>query len=375
MMKKTPYKLLAVSTFLTITTTYAITPVAAFASEIAQTNTGDMSLSANEEQMKKALQDAGVFAKFMNDYSSLLIHNPDVNFEGITINGYADLPSKIVQDQQNARAHAVTWDTQIKGQLLNTLTDIIEYDKKFENHYGTLVEAIKTGNGDTLKKEITDLRSEVQKNQEYAQKLIQELTKLKEDIGQDVRAFGSDKDLLYSILKNQGAAVEDDQKRLNEVLAEINYQKDIESKGLTMVKIPFPPVMISGGIMIGDARSKLSTLEPQLAQLRQTVDYKITLNRVVGVAFNNISEMHSAIDKAISSLTYMSAQWDDLDSKYSGVLGHIEKASEKADQNKFKFLKPTLDAAQVSWKTLRTDVVTLKEGIKELKVQPVTPQK
>ncbi|PEI91341.1 hemolysin [Bacillus pseudomycoides] len=375
MMKKIPYKLLAVSTFLTITTTYAITPVAAFASEIAQTNTGDMSLSANEEQMKKALQDAGVFAKSMNDYSSLLIHNPDVNFEGITINGYAELPGKIVQDQQNARAHAVTWDTQIKGQLLNTLTDIIEYDKKFENHYGTLVEAIKTGNGDTLKKEITDLRSEVQKNQEYAQKLIQELTKLKEDIGQDVRAFGSDKDLLYSILKNQGAAVEDDQKRLNEVLAEINYQKDIESKGLTMVKIPFPPVMISGGIMIGDARSKLSTLEPQLAQLRQTVDYKITLNRVVGVAFNNISEMHSAIDKAINSLTYMSAQWDDLDSKYSGVLGHIEKVSEKADQNKFKFLKPILDAAQVSWKTLTTDAITLKEGIKELKVQPVTPQK
>ena len=28
-----------------------------------------------------------------------------------------------------------------------------------------------------------------------------------------------------------------------------------------------------------------------------------------------------------------------------------------------------------SWKTLRTDAVTLKEGIKELKVETVTPQK
>ncbi|MBJ8031470.1 alpha-helical pore-forming toxin family protein [Bacillus cereus group sp. N21] len=375
MMKKLPYKILAVSTFLTMTTTYAVTPVATFASEIEQTNTGDMSLSANEEKMKKALQDAGVFAKSTNDYSCLLINNPDVNFEGIIINGYADLPIKIVQDQKNAREHAVKWDTQIKGQLLDTLTGIIEYDTKFDNHYGTLVEAIHTGNGDILKKGITDLRGEIQQNEEYAQKLIQELTKLKDDIGQDVRAFGSDKDLLQSILKNQGAAVEDDQKRLNEVLGQVNYQKDIESKGLTMVKIPFFPVMISGGIMIGDARSKLGWLEPELAKLRQTVDYKLTLNRVVGVAFNNIDQMHSAIDNALKSLTFMYDQWSDLDRQYGSVLQFIDKASEKADQNKFKFLLPNLNAAKDSWKTVRTDAFTLKEGIKELKMQPVTPQK
>ena len=375
MMKKLPYKILAVSTFLTMTTTYAVTPVATFASEIEQTNTGDMSLSANEEKMKTALQDAGVFAKSMNDYSCLLINNPDVNFEGIIINGYADLPIKIVQDQKNAREHAVKWDTQIKGQLLDTLTGIIEYDTKFDNHYGTLVEAIHTGNGDILKKGITDLRGEIQQNEEYAQKLIQELTKLKDDIGQDVRAFGSDKDLLQSILKNQGAAVEDDQKRLNEVLGQVNYQKDIESKGLTMVKIPFFPVMISGGIMIGDARSKLGWLEPELAKLRQTVDYKLTLNRVVGVAFNNIDQMHSAIDNALKSLTFMYDQWSDLDRQYGSVLQFIDKASEKADQNKFKFLLPNLKAAKDSWKTVRTDAFTLKEGIKELKMQPVTPQK
>ncbi|MED1594528.1 HBL/NHE enterotoxin family protein [Bacillus pseudomycoides] len=375
MMKKIPYKLIAASAFLTMTTTSVVSPVATFASEIEQTNTGDMSLSANEEKMKTALQDAGVFAKSMNDYSCLLINNPDVNFEGIIINGYADLPIKIVQDQKNAREHAVKWDTQIKGQLLDTLTGIIEYDTKFDNHYGTLVEAIHTGNGDILKKGITDLRGEIQQNEEYAQKLIQELTKLKDDIGQDVRAFGSDKDLLQSILKNQGAAVEDDQKRLNEVLGQVNYQKDIESKGLTMVKIPFFPVMISGGIMIGDARSKLGWLEPELAKLRQTVDYKLTLNRVVGVAFNNIDQMHSAIDNALKSLTFMYDQWSDLDRQYGSVLQFIDKASEKADQNKFKFLLPNLNAAKDSWKTVRTDAFTLKEGIKELKMQPVTPQK
>ena len=103
-----------VSAFITITTTYAVIPIETFAIEIEQTNIENISLSANEEQMKKALQDAGLFAKAMNEYSYLLINNPDVSFEGITINGNADLPSKIVQDQKNARAHAVTWNTQVK---------------------------------------------------------------------------------------------------------------------------------------------------------------------------------------------------------------------------------------------------------------------
>lgn len=364
MMKKIPNKLLAVSAFLTITTTYAVIPLETFAIEIERTNNENISLSANEEQMKKALQDAGLFAKAMNEYSYLLINNPDVSFEGITINGNADLPSKIVQDQKNARAHAVTWNTQVKKQLLDTLTGIIEYDTKFENYYETLVEAINTGNGDTLKKGITDLQGGIQQNQKSAKALIEELIQLKNAIGEDVRTFGSHKETLQSILKNQGADVEADQKRLEDLLGQVKYQKDIESKGLDMVKIPFIPTLIAGGIMIGDARGKLGWLEPELAKLRQTVDYKITLNRVVGVAFHNISDMHSMLDSAITALTYMSTQWEDLDSQYSGVLGHIDKADQKADQNKYKFLTPSLNAAKNSWKTLKTDVVTLQEGIK-----------
>ncbi|MBW3493912.1 MULTISPECIES: hemolytic enterotoxin HBL binding subunit HblB [Bacillus] len=375
MMKKIPYKLIVASALLTMTTTSVVSPVAAFASEIEQTNNGDTALSANEERMKETLQKAGLFAKSMNAYSYMLIKNPDVNFEGITINGYVDLPGRIVQDQKNARAHAVTWDTKVKKQLLDTLTGIIEYDTTFDNYYDTMVDAINTGDGDTLKEGITDLRGEIQQNQKCAQQLIEELTKLRDSIGQDVRAFGSNKDLLQSILKNQGVDVEVDQKRLDEVLGSVNYYKQLESDGFNVMKGAILGLPIIGGIIVGVARDNLGKLEPLLAQLRQTVDYKVTLNRVVGVAYNNISEMHKALDDAINSLTYMSTQWHDLDSQYSEVLGHIETASQKADQNKFKFLKPNLNAAKDSWKTLHTDAVTLKEGIKELKVEPVTPQK
>ncbi|MEI4832061.1 HBL/NHE enterotoxin family protein [Bacillus sp. FJAT-53711] len=374
MLNKIPYKLLAVSTFLTLTTTSVVSPVATFASEIEQTNTGD-SLSANDAKMKETLQKAGLFAKSMNVYSYMLIKNPDVNFEGININGYPDLPGKIIQDQKNARAHAVTWDTQVKKQLLDTLTGIVEYDTTFDNYYDTLVQAINDGDGDTLKEGITDLRAEIQQNQKTAQNLIAELTKLRDAIGQDVRAFGSNKDQLQSILKNQGADVEADQKRLDEVLGSVNYYKQLESDGFNVMKGAILGLPIIGGVIVGIARDNLSKYEPLLAQLRQTVDYKLTLNRVVGVAYNNIDQMHKALDDAINALTYMSTQWHDLDSQYSGVLGHIDTAAQKADQNKFKFLKPNLNAAKDSWKTLHIDAVTLKEGIKELKVEPITPQK
>ncbi|OJD75429.1 HBL/NHE enterotoxin family protein [Bacillus paramycoides] len=375
MIKTIPYKLIVASALLTMTTTSVVSPVAVFASEMEQTNNEDMSFSANEAKMKEALQKAGLFAKSMNEYSYLLINNPDVNFEGITINGYEDLPGKIVQDQRNARAHAVTWDTQVKRQLLDTLTGIIEYDTTFDNYYDTLVQAMNDGDGDTLKEGITDFRAEIQQNQAHTQKLIQELTKLRDNIGQDVRAFGSNKDQLYSILKNQTAGLEDDQKRLDDLLGQVNYYKKLESDGFTTMKVGIFGLWWIGGIIVGTARDNLGKIEPYLAEVRKTVDSKTTLNRVVRVAYNNIDQMHKAIDNAINALTYMSTQWHDLDSQYSGVLGHIETASQKADQNKYKFLKPNLNAAKDSWKTLRTDAVTLKEGIKELKVEPVAPQK
>ncbi|MDM5186048.1 HBL/NHE enterotoxin family protein [Bacillus sp. DX4.1] len=400
MMKKIPYKLLAVSTFLTLTTTSVVSPVATFASEIEQTNNGDMSLSANEQKMNAALNKTGLFAKSMNAYSYMLIKNPDVNFEGITINGYPDLPSQILQNQKNARAHAVKWDTEIKKQLLDTLTGIIEYDTTFDTYYETLVNAADTASKkfkeaneakvaeakvakvaeaneakDTLKEGISDLHSEIQKNQESTKRLIEELTKLRDAIGQDVRAFGSNKDILQSILKNQGVDVESDQKRLEEVLGSVNYYKQLESDGFNVMKGAILGLPLIGGIIVIAAQDNLAKLEPTLAQLRQTVDYKITLNRVVGVAYNNINEMHKALDDAINSLTYMSAQWHDLDSQYKGVLDRIDTVSEKANQEKFTFLKANLNAAKSSWRNLHTDAFRLKEDIKELKVEPISSQK
>ena len=49
------------------------------------------------------------------------------------------------------------------------MTGIVEYDTTFDNYYETIVEAINTGDADTLKEGITDLRGEIQQNQKSAQ--------------------------------------------------------------------------------------------------------------------------------------------------------------------------------------------------------------
>lgn len=141
-----------------------------------------------------------------------------------------------------------------KNSFLDTLNGIVEYDTTFDNYYETMVEAINTGDGETLKEGITDLRGEIQQNQKYAQQLIEELTKLRDSIGHDVRAFGSNKELLQSILKNQGADVDADQKRLEEVLGSVNYYKQLESDGFNVMKGAILGLPIIGGIIVGVAR-------------------------------------------------------------------------------------------------------------------------
>ncbi len=84
-----------------------------------------------------------------------------------------------------------------------------------------------------------------------------------------------------------------DQKRLEEVLGSVNYYKQLESDGFNVMKGAILGLPIIGGIIVGVARDNLGKLEPLLAELRQTVDYKVTLNRVVGVAYTNIMKCNS----------------------------------------------------------------------------------
>ncbi len=82
------------------------------------------------------------------------------------------------------------------------MTGIIEYDTKFENYYETLVEAINTGNGDTLKKGLQIYREEFNKIK-VCKSINRRINAIKNAIGEDVRTFGSHKETLQSILKTK----------------------------------------------------------------------------------------------------------------------------------------------------------------------------
>ena len=84
MLKKLPYKVVALSTLLTMTATALATPsTAIFASSIEQSTTENGNLSANTDKMKETLEKAGEFAQAMNLYSYQLVQTPDVKVKGI----------------------------------------------------------------------------------------------------------------------------------------------------------------------------------------------------------------------------------------------------------------------------------------------------
>ncbi|MBJ8113783.1 HBL/NHE enterotoxin family protein [Bacillus cereus group sp. N6] len=379
MLKKLPYREMALSTILAISATTISSPATTFASGIEQSNTENEKLSGNTDKMKQTLVKASAFAQSMNLYSYMLLKNPDVNFAGLDPNkdlaGHGDLPNQILQDQQKAREHASTWDTKVKRQLIDTLTGIITFDTTFQEYYQYLVNAINTGDKETLKEGIEDLKTDVKKNQKCAVALLDALKNLKTAVDQDNRSFQDHQTMLSSILKGKNAdtGIEDDEANLKKIMEEINYyrqfQPDWSPWSFLWALSP------SGGIMFFESTIKLNELRPAFEALNQTIDHKRAVNRIVFTASQNIDELAKAIDGATQALQYMVDQWNDLDSQYAGVLDSIEKADEKATANRFAFLKPMLDTAKDSWKTLKTDADTLKEGLKELKIEPVNTQK
>ncbi|MBJ8113794.1 HBL/NHE enterotoxin family protein [Bacillus cereus group sp. N6] len=379
MLKKLPYRAMALSTILAISATTISSPATTFASGIEQSNTENEKLSGNTDKMKQTLVKASAFAQSMNLYSYMLLKNPDVNFAGLDSNkdlaGHGDLPNKLLQDQQKAREHASTWDTKVKRQLIDTLTGIITFDTTFQEYYQYLVNAINTGDKETLKEGIEDLQTDVKTNKQYAVSLIQALTELRKDVSNDGRVFQDHQTILSSILSSKTAGIEADEAHLKEIMESIRHFRQVESDGYQVVSWPAIGTWIAGGVMIATAKINLGQLNPAFEGLNQTIDQKRAANRVVFTASQNVSEMTNAINDAVKSLQYMVDQWNDLDSQYAGVLQSIEKADEKATANRFAFLKPMLDTAKDSWKTLKTDADTLKEGLKELKIEPVNTQK
>ncbi|PGT50510.1 hemolysin [Bacillus cereus] len=379
MLKKLPYRAMALSTILAISATTIASPATTFASGIEQSHTENKELSSNTDKMQQTLAKASAFAQSMNLYSYMLNKNPDVDFAGLDPNkdlaGHVDLPNQLLQGQQKAREHASTWDTKIKRQLIDTLTGIIKFNTTFQEYYQYLVNAINKGDKETLKEGIKDLQTDVKTNKQYAFSLIQALTALKTDISSDGRVFQRHQTILSSILSSKTTGIEADEARLKEVMESIRHFRQVESDGYTVVMWPAIGTWISGSIMIATSKINLARLNPAFEALNQTIDHKRAVNRLVFITSQNIDEMANAINDAVKSLQYMVDQWNDLDSQYAGVLQSIAKADEKATADRFTFLKPMLDTAKDSWKTLKTDADTLKEGLKELKIEPVNTQK
>ncbi|ANS51828.1 hypothetical protein BM86_34675 [Bacillus thuringiensis] len=370
-MKKIPYKLITLSTFLTITTANVIAPISTFASEVKQVEEGsqDTNLRPDETLMGQALAKARLFAESMNRYSYQLLKIPNVNFEGIKLEGNELLPDKIKEDQIVARENAKHWDGTLKSMLMDTLTNLTTYNLVFQNYYDGLVDAAEKGNRATLEADLTDLQEDILDKKGEAEALKTALVNFKEKISGDYREFEADQKTLENILKNKDHGLEikleKDKKTLQQIEEQVHWWTEFKEL----------PEMLSWvdseiGLCILIPKSQLKTLQPLLDALQREVDTTATQLRVVTVASSNVSEIKKSIDDAIQAISFMCDFWNGLNGQYKSVVQYLKKSAGKISDSDASSLLKQLKTSKDIWEKLDHQAEILQEGLKELKVEP-----
>lgn len=375
MMKKLSYKVIMISSLLTGTTVNIVAPMSTFAKEMGQIraeNEENINLAVSSQVKEQMLEKAALFAQAMNVYSRTLLNNPEVDLKELTADADAvNLSDTIKQDQIQARGNATSWNNEIKRKLIETFQTIITYDMTFQNYYRTLSDAAEKNDAGTLKEGIKDLQDEIKEHKETADGLIKTLQGFQQKVGHDARNFQSNWTKLQTLLTKYDANLKLDIEQLELIIEKAKpLQEDINQKfswynifGLGTV----------GGIDLFIEVKQLDQLRPLINEYNQKLGKSRRSIEIITVAYNNVGEMHKVITNAVDALQFMSDQWQDLDSQYGNMLNTIEKADKKITDNKFSFLQNQLDTAKDQWATLHEDAAILKEGIKELKIEPIKP--
>lgn len=271
------------------------------------------------------------FATVMNMYSAMLNRGLDITFE---LKGHENLLQQMKNNQASARNHANDWENTIKKMLVDTIQNFLSYDKEFQKQFQMIVDIGTVDNIDKpiLLEKVKALKVSLQPNQEQTKQLITALKQFKADVDGDIRNLTRNMNEFINIFQSAGVEAEDD-----DVLEEKLLRAWDRLGSITSFGIPYYPP---------------SYIEQSKKETRQLFFYK-----------RNMPKVLEGVSEAIDVLDTMSAHWYSVDSKYEGLMNSINKVSTTS----FAFIRPQLNAVQDSWNALKIYVMTLNEGIKELK--------
>jgi len=369
------YKLIALSTLMTLVTASNFVPGITYAS---QTQTGVASTTnqyvLGPEGLRNAIEKTGSNALVMDLYALTILKQANVNFDEITCLDKS-LTTKIHQHQDVAKSNANHWLDTIKPQLILTNQNIINYNNKFQNYYDTLTKAIKEQNKDTVTTGLTKLSTSISENKKQVDLLVDDLKKFRNKLTTDTQSFKEDSNYVTSILASQDAGIPVFQNRLEDYNKAVKKYNGIiiESSVATAVgpiAIAAGTVVIltgagtplgigliatgigaTGGGIVGIALAKQELNNAQ-AEIKK-INGQITQAQIEVAGLTNVKlqteYLANTIDTAIGALQNISNQWQTMEAKYTSLLQNVKTISPE----NLGFIEEDLEIAKDSWKDIK----------------------
>lgn len=360
-MKKKSFKTIASAAVMTGILTSSIAPSYAFA---AENPTQDQAIY--KERLTKSLgtEDLNALLNLINNvksntltldvYALTLQKQPIVTFSQLpsSTTRVKDAVQGVKTNQEAAIQNASKWLNDIKPQLVSVNEGILNYSQKFQIYTNRLNTAIKQKDTPTFLHGLTNLNSDIIEQKGQVDKVINDLTKFRDDIAINTRALKAHSETINSEITGDNALIP----QLKAELKEYNRTVSTLTSGIALgtvgivtgavllatggvmlftgVGAPIAlPVLGAGGIIFAGGvggtvasgialdklRNKIKDGASQLSHLEQE---KLGLEAING----QVNIFTNEIDKAILALQGLSNSWGTMSAKYNSLISNIKAA-------------------------------------------------
>ncbi|WP_128894857.1 HBL/NHE enterotoxin family protein [Longirhabdus pacifica] len=334
--------------------------------------------SAGPQNLEEAMNSTAANTLIMDTYAMTLIKQPNFALSEIESSDKVDLNKSLAQHLNLARGHANEWLDDIKPHLVQTNQNIIGYNTKYQNYFGTIKQRLETGDSQTAALGLTLLRGDVVENKEEVEDVITILKNFRQELSTDSQNFSQDAAQITAILSGDDALITSIENEINAVNQAIDRDIGIIAGGavgqLVGVAIITAGVLsiwaggagakliVGGTVILGGAttavalaaqdleekKDALKNLTQQLTGLRAEVA-ALTLTE------NQVRDLKDQIDGAITALETLKLQWTVMDTKYATLIDHVEDIEPGGGI----FVIADLETAKDSWQDISDLAQTL----------------
>ncbi|EIT84742.1 non-expressed Enterotoxin C [Fictibacillus macauensis ZFHKF-1] len=345
MMKHTIRKLVITAGITGLTMSYAATSYAQLDAQQVTKEEYAKSYSLGAGEFKEAMQTSNANALALDTYAKMILEQKELDLNGIRdVNN--SLKSRITTHQSNVRGNASYWINTIAPKMSATTQGIIAYSKTFHEAYDTLVKDVKKKDANALASHLGNLMTSVSENKAKTDELISLLSQYRSSITSDTQNFKTDAEEITTILAANDATLPLLQNEINQINGSIKKGNDLIIAGGVLCATGIG--CIAGGPMIANGKKMVNNGRNVLAQKTAELSSTQAEAAVLMNVKNQVNNLTSSIDSAITALQSVSNYWQSIESKYNNVIKNLKTVT----PDDFNFLEEDLQVAKKSWDDL-----------------------